>query len=194
MPSSCHSETAPSSWVVRCASFIRPHGSILDVAAGSGRNARWLAQQGWQVEAVDRDETALAGLHDVAGIRTRVADIENAPWPYQGQQFDGIVVCRYLHRPLLPLLADSLAPDGILIYETFMQGHEAYGRPSNPDFLLRPNELLEAFMPSLMPVAFEQGYDPALQAVMQRACMVGHPAFPAICEARERKLFGPVSN
>lgn len=157
---------------MRFASCIRPQGRVLDVAAGSGRNTRWLANRGWQVEAVDRDATALVGLNGSNGIATHVADIENADWPYRGQQFDGVVVCRYLHRPLFPLLVESLAPEGVLIYETFMQGHEAYGRPTNPDFLLRPNELLESFMPALTPVAFEQGFDAARQAVMQRVCMV----------------------
>jgi SAM-dependent methyltransferase len=168
---------------MRFAPLIKLQGRMLDVAAGSGRNACWLAQQGWRVEAVDRDESALAAIHDFAGINTRTADIENAAWPYHGQQFDGIVVCRYLHRPLYPLLTKSLAPDGILIYETFMQGHESYGRPKNPDFLLHPNELLEAFLPALTPVAFEQGFDPAQQAVMQRICLAGKAVSPLIFRA-----------
>ena len=165
---------------MRFSSRIKPQGRVLDLAAGSGRNARWLAEQGWQVEAVDRDQAALAGLHGLSRISTHVADIENGLWQYHGEKFDGIVVCRYLHRPLFPLLVESLAPEGVLIYETFMQGHEAYGRPTNPDFLLRPNELLHSFMPELMPVAFEQGYDAVSQAVVQRVCMVGKAGFPAI--------------
>jgi SAM-dependent methyltransferase len=168
---------------MRFAPLIKPQGRVLDVAAGSGRNTRWLVQQGWQVEAVDRDEAALASLREIAGITIRVADVENGIWPYQRQQFDGIVVCRYLHRPLFPLLMESLSPDGILIYETFMQGHEVYGRPTNPNFLLRPNELLEAFLPALTPVAFEQGFDPAQQAVTQRICLAGKAASPVICKA-----------
>ena len=194
MPSSRHSETQPSAWVARFAPYIRIQGRVLDVAAGTGRNARWLAAHGWQVEAVDRDAEALATMAGLDGINTRVADIENGDWPYAGRQFEGIVVCRYLHRLLFPLLVESLAPDGILIYETFMQGHEAYGRPSNPDFLLRPNELLQAFMPGLVPVAFEQGYDPALRAVVQRACLAGHEAFAAICTDQERNPLPQVSD
>lgn len=178
-----HTDTTPSTWVVRFAALIRPQGRVLDVAAGSGRNACWLAKQGWQVEAVDRDEGALLAMRGLAGITTRIADIENGAWPYAGQQFDGIVVCRYLHRPLFPLLMESLSPDGILIYETFMQGHEVYGRPTNPNFLLRRNELLEVFLPVLTPVAFEQGFDPAQQAVTQRICLAGKTASPVICKA-----------
>jgi len=170
MTTCSHSEIKPSAWLTRFAPLIKPHGRVLDVASGSGRNSRWLAAHGWQVEAVDKDAAALVLLQAIEGIHTQVADIENGPWPYPGEKFDGIVVCRYLHRPLLPVLADSLLPGGILIYETFMLGHEAYGRPTNPDFLLRPNELLTAFTPALTPVAFEQGFDPAQQAIVQRIC------------------------
>lgn len=163
----------PSAWMCKFAPLIKPSGRVLDLACGAGRNARWLAAQGYMVEALDRDIAALLLLQGVANITTREADLENAPWPYGVQQFDAIVVCRYLHRPLLPLLVDCLAPQGVLIYETFMQGHETYGRPQNSDFLLRPNELLEVFVPALTPAAFEQGLlqrQPA--AVMQRICAI----------------------
>ena len=148
---------APSDWLCRHAAQIRPGGEVLDVAAGSGRNARWLAQQGFIVEAVDRDGEALAVMRGIDGITLNTADLENAAWPYAERQFDAIVVCRYLHRPLFAALRESLKPGGILIYDTFMQGHEAFGRPSNPDFLLRENELKEVFGSGLAVLAFEQG-------------------------------------
>ncbi|HZV98407.1 MAG TPA: class I SAM-dependent methyltransferase [Methylophilaceae bacterium] len=176
-----HQEQTPSAWVCRHAGLIRPGGRVLDVAAGSGRNTCWLAGLGLQVEAVDRDEAALHSMLGIANIQTRVADLENSAWPYAGEKFDAIVVCRYLYRPLLPLLAQCLAPQGVLIYETFMLGHEAYGRPQNPDFLLKPNELLEVFMPVLKPVAFEQGLIREPQAaVIQRICAVENTAEPVI--------------
>jgi SAM-dependent methyltransferase len=168
-----HHDTEPSGWVRRFVPLAKAGGRVLDLASGSGRNARWLAAHGWQVEAVDRDASALAPLHGVANITTRVADLENEPWPYAGQQFDAIVVCRYLHRPLLPLLARSLTAQGVLIYETFMRGQEGFGRPTNPDFLLWPNELLISFGTELILLAFEQGIVQAPQpAVLQRICMV----------------------
>lgn len=173
------SSLEPSEWLRRHAPLIRPHGRVLDVAAGNGRNSRWLAAQGWQVEAVDIDASALAVMNDLPGITTRIADIEAGPWPFQGRKFDAVVVCRYLHRPLLPLLAASLEADDVLIYETFMQGQEACGRPKNPDFLLRPDELLEAFAGELVPHAFEQGFDTVQQAMVQRICALGGSAFPA---------------
>jgi len=130
---------------------------VLDLACGYGRHARWLIKQGYRVEAVDRDEQALAHLQGIPHLNAVAADLENDPWPFYGRRFDGIVVSRYLHRPLLPLLADCLRPQGVLIYETFMAGNERFGKPSNPDFLLKPNELLDVFARQLKIVAFEQG-------------------------------------
>lgn len=149
-------------------------GKVLDVAAGSGRNARWLAQQGYQVEAVDINAAALSSMHGVANIQTRQADLETGPWPYSKQQFDAIVVCRYLHRPLLKLLPASLKPGGILVYETFMQGQQAYGRPHNADFLLNDEELLHVYAAQLSVLAFEQGSFSSSPggpvAMLQRLC------------------------
>lgn len=150
-------EHLPSSWVCRFASLLPAGAAVLDLACGRGRHARFLAGRGCQVEAVDRDLSALTGLSAVTGVTIRQADLEAGVWPYAGRRFDGIVVANYLHRPLFPHLADALAEGGVLIYETFMLGNERFGRPSNPDFLLRPNELLEAFGARLHVVAFEQG-------------------------------------
>jgi SAM-dependent methyltransferase len=148
-----HSDLSPSPWVLRWASQIRPGGMVLDVAAGAGRHARLLASLGFEVDAVDRDATLFNDLP--SGIRLLQADIEGGPWPYAGRRFDGIVVTNYLHRPLLPLLVDSLEPGGMLIYETFARGNERFGKPSNPAFLLDPGELLEAVRGKLHVIAYE---------------------------------------
>lgn len=142
--------TPPSDWVRRWAALAPPGGDVLDVACGSGRHVRWLAAQGLRVTGVDRDAAALAPLHDVAEVV--VADIEAGPWPFAGRRFDLVVVTNYLWRPLLPAIVESVG--GLLVYETFMQGHA--GKPSNPQFLLAPGELLGAVAP-LEVVAFEQG-------------------------------------
>ena len=148
----------PSAWVQRFAPQIPKDGEILDLACGGGRHARWLAGDGWRVEAVDRDSAALAGLAGVAGVMVRVADLEHGAWPYAGRRFAGIVVTNYLHRPLLPLIEEALGEGGVLIYETFMVGNERFGRPSNPEFLLRSQELLEvARAAGLRVLAFEEG-------------------------------------
>jgi SAM-dependent methyltransferase len=144
---------------------------VLDLACGSGRHVRWLAGLGYLVEAVDRDAAALASLGDVPGIKVRQADIEADAWPFSGQLFDAVIVTRYLHRPLLPLLPQLLTAQGVLIYETFMVGQERFGRPSNPDFLLHPDELQQAFAPYLKIEAFEQGeFAEPEPAMLQRIC------------------------
>jgi SAM-dependent methyltransferase len=150
---------------------------VLDVACGNGRHARFLAARGHPVEAVDRDPACLAPLAGLPGISTRSADLEGGPWPYEGEQFAGIVVVNYLHRPLFPRLIAALAPGGAFIYETFAAGNERYGRPSNPDFLLTPGELLEVVRDRLEVIAYEalEVTDPR-PAVLQRICAVMRPA------------------
>ena len=152
---SCTAE--PSAWVRRFAPLIAPGGRVLDLACGNGRHARFLAAAGHPVEAVDRDAVRLATLADVPGIETRCADLEGGPWPYAAGQFAGIVVTNYLWRPLMPALMAALGKGGVLIYETFMIGNERLGKPSNPAFLLRKDELRFIVREHLDIVAFEQG-------------------------------------
>jgi SAM-dependent methyltransferase len=157
--------------VCRWAGYVPSAGRVLDVAAGSGRHARWFAARGHPVEAVDRDPDAMRALDGIAGIRTRVADIEAGGWPYADDTFSGVLVTNYLHRPLLPLLVAAVAPGGVLIYETFAAGNERFGRPSNPDFLLQPGELLEAVHGQLRVLAYEdlEVTEPK-RAMVQRIC------------------------
>ena len=167
----------PSAWLVRFAPLITSGGEVLDYACGSGRHARWLAQHGFRVEAVDRDGIALQLLQGLPKVRTREADLETSEWPYDGRQFDAVVVTHYLFRPRLSQLLDTLRPGGVLIYETFMLGNERFGKPSNPEFLLRPNELLERLSGDWTIVAFEQGeVQSPRPAAVQRVCAVrGQP-------------------
>ncbi len=168
-----HFQLAPSAWVCRFAPLIAPGGAVLDLACGQGRHARHLAGLGYSVEAVDRDRAALAALAGVAGITVHCADLEAAAWPYAVECFDGVVVSNYLYRPLIAGLLASLRPRGVLIYETFALGNEKLGRPSNPEFLLRPGELLQWVQNRLQVVAFEQGrVELPKPAVIQRICAV----------------------
>ena len=161
----------PSSWVRRFAPLIPADGLVLDLACGWGRHARLLSGLGHRVEAVDRDAEALAALAGIDGVTTRQADLEGGPWPYYNFAFDGIVVTNYLFRPLLPLLINTLGEGGVLIYETFMEGNDRFGKPSNPAFLLRPGELLEVVRRRLTVVAFEQGeVEHPRAAMIQRIC------------------------
>jgi SAM-dependent methyltransferase len=162
--------SAPSEWVVRCAPLIRAGGRVLDVACGTGRHARFLVRAGFQVEAVDRDVCALAFLPAVV---KRQADLESEPWPYSIGEFDGIVVTNYLYRPLFVHLFEALAEGGVLIYETFSEGNQFLGGPRNPDYLLRPGELLEQVKKRLEVYAYEElCVFQNKRAVVQRICAV----------------------
>ncbi|MGH6893666.1 MAG: class I SAM-dependent methyltransferase [Dongiaceae bacterium] len=160
MTTACDSRPVPdpSAWVQRHAGLLSAGAKILDLAAGSGRHARYFNDLGFRVTALDRD---ISGLQELVarGVEVLAADLEDgSPWPLGHRQFDGIVVTNYLHRPLFPRLAGALAPRGLLIYETFGHGNERFGKPSNPDFLLRPGELLEfAAEHGLQVLAYECG-------------------------------------
>jgi SAM-dependent methyltransferase len=173
---SSHEIQSPSAWVVRWAPLVRPGAAVLDLACGAGRHARHFAARGATVVAVDREAAALAALSAVTGILTRVVDLEGVAWPFAPASFDAVVVANYLHRPLLGPIQEALRPGGVLIYETFMAGNERFGRPSNPDFLLRPGELLEVVQGRLEVAAFEQGEVATPRpAVVQRICAVRAP-------------------
>ena len=135
------------------AGLIAPKADVLDVAAGGGRHSRFLADRGHKVTALDRDTSALAFLPDIEIVE---ADLEDgSPWPLPGRTFAAVVVTNYLHRPLFPELLAALAPGGVLLYETFMEGNERFGRPSNPAFLLKDGELLDLVRGHLSVTAYE---------------------------------------
>ncbi|WPB58191.1 class I SAM-dependent methyltransferase [Xylophilus sp. GOD-11R] len=178
-----HSDTAPSPWIVRWSHLV-PHGAtVLDLACGAGRHLRWFASRGATTLGIDRAPEAVATAQAFgAGL---LADVEGAPWPLPGRRFDAVVVTNYLHRPLLPTIVEAVAPGGVLIYETFAQGQEAVGRPSRPDFLLAPGELMHACA-GLHIVAYEDGWlDPPRRVqriVARRAPADAAPAAPSLAE------------
>ena len=136
----------PSDWITRWAHLIPDKSPVLDVACGRGRHMKWLQERGLSVVGIDRDQEALK-LASTWG-EVHQADIEHGQWPLLDEfgepiPFGAIVVTNYLWRPLFPTLLRSIAEGGILIYETFAQGNEEFGKPSRPDFLLQPAELLE---------------------------------------------------
>ena len=159
---------APSPWIVRHLALACAGGRALDLAAGGGRHTRVLLGRGFRVTALDVDTAGLADLAGAGGLDIVGADLEAGSWPLPGRQFDLIVVANYLYRPLFPAIRRSLTPGGVLLYETFAEGNERFGRPRNPDFLLRPGELLEAFR-DLQVVAYEHGIETTPRpAVRQR--------------------------
>ena len=163
----------PSPWVVKHLPLIQKGGRVLDLACGSGRHAIWIAQQDYKVDALDRDVQAVSGMLGMNSINIIVLDLEAGDGLQPDQQYDGIVVSRYLHRPLLAILPEMLNPGGVLIYETFMAGNERFGKPSNPEFLLHQNELLMLYSPMLSIYAFEQGEESKPKpSVMQHMCAI----------------------
>ncbi len=173
MPKSHSQLLTPAPWVEKHGNLPPRDGNILDIACGNGRHARFFAEMGYSITVVDRDVSNLIDPHNFEIVE---ADLENAPWPFPGRQFAGIVVVNYLHRPLLATLIDSLQPGGVLIYQTFAIGNEAYGGPKNPDFLLRENELLDVFGERLRVVEFWHGLiEGDHPAVIQQICAVNQP-------------------
>jgi SAM-dependent methyltransferase len=169
-----------SPWISRFGGLI-PAGTVLDLACGNGRHAVWLASLGLDVLAVDRNPALFAEI-EAAGIVTCQIDLETGPSDrlehlFQARQFSAVVVANYLHRPLFPLILESVAKQGVLLYETFAAGNAQFGKPSNPDFLLRPGELLALLAAdtanSWHVLAFEDGFvEQPKAAMVQRVCAI----------------------
>jgi len=174
MPDHHHGLEPASAWVRRFAGLVSPGGGVLDVACGTGRHARLFLDRGNPVVCVDRYNAGIVDLLGRADFEFVDADLEaGGAWPLGERQFAAVVVINYLHRPLFPSLIDALAPGGALIYETFAQGNERFGRPSNPNFLLRPGELLAAVEGRLQVVDYEHGeVSTPRRAVVQRIAAV----------------------
>lgn len=182
-----HGTESPSAWVQRWTHLVPPRGTVLDVACGAGRHLRWFAARGHAVTGVDRDPVAVQAARAAAGTGARVlqADIENGTWPFAGQRFDAVIVTNYLWRALLPTIVDSVADGGVLIYETFAAGNETVGKPSRPDFLLQPGELLQASA-GLQVVAYENGFLDSPERFVQRIAAVRKPPAGGALPLRHR--------
>jgi SAM-dependent methyltransferase len=179
-----HGTGSPSPWLERWATLLPATGTALDLACGAGRHLRWLADRGLRPTGIDRDAAALAACGDVAGAELIAADVENGAWPCPGRAFDVVVVTNYLWRPLWPAILASLAPGGVLLYETFADGNQTVGKPSRPDFLLQPGELLR-HCAGLTVVGYEHGFLDAPPRFVQRVAAVrpaaagdAHPRHP----------------
>ena len=148
---------------------------MLDVACGPGRHTRLFLERGHRVVAIDRDLSGIADLAEHPRLERVEADLEEGgPFPLSGRSFAAVVVANYLHRPLLPSLVDAVDATGVFVYETFSVGNERFGRPRNPDFLLRPGELLDAVRGRLRVIAYEDVVvDRPSPAAIQRVCAVG---------------------
>lgn len=180
-----HGQEVPSAWVQRWSHLVPVGGTVLDLACGHGRHMKWFAGHGHPVTGVDRSPEAIAALE--AWGEAIVADVESGPWPLlqagQVRQFDAVVVTNYLWRALFPRIIQSLVPGGVLIYETFAIGNETVGKPSRPDFLLQPGELLRAFA-ELRVVAYEDGFMAQPERFVQRIAAVRASGAPTTLPVR----------
>ena len=163
----------PSGWVTRWTHLIPAGARVLDIACGQGRHMKYLGEQGYHCVGIDRSAQALDCARKYGSVCQ--ADIENGPWPLtvtgQPETFDAVIVTNYLWRPLFPTLLASLAPSGVLLYETFAQGNETVGKPSRPDFLLKQAELLQ-WCQGLRVIAFEDGFLPQPERFVQRIAAI----------------------
>lgn len=178
-----HVDEAPSPWVVRFAPLVSAGAHVLDVACGSGRHTRLFVERECRVTAVDRAPALDRALASHRAVTVVTADLERGHCPLGRERFDAIIVTNYLHRPLFPSLVSALAPGGLLLYETFAAGNAVFGKPSNPDFLLLPRELLTSLATELRVIAFEDGYIATprramVQRLAARAAAAGAPLDP----------------
>ena len=160
-----------AAWIGRFAPLVPAGAAVLDLACGAGRHARLFLERGHPVTAVDIDVSGLDDLRGHPQLEIVQADLENAPWPLPGRRFGAVIVTNYLWRPLFEHVLEAIEAGGVLLYDTFARGNEAYGRPTNPEFLLQPGELIEVVRVRLQIVAYEHGYvDRPRPAVKQRLC------------------------
>ncbi len=173
MQDKLHGAQPPSLWIQKWAHLVSPQGTVLDMACGAGRHMQFFAERGHAVTGVDRSPEAIEAARPWG--HALMADIENGPWPFPDLTFDAVVVTHYLWRALLPSLLASLAPGGVLLYETFAAGNETVGKPTRADFLLQPGELLRVCQ-GLRVVAYEDGYLDGPARFIQRIAAVRETA------------------
>jgi SAM-dependent methyltransferase len=164
----------PSAWVIRWAPLAPEGAPVLDLACGSGRHGRLFLDRGHPTVFLDRDLRAVEDLRETSGARLVEADLETGgPFPLAGERFGAVVVTCYLHRPILPDLVSAIMPGGVLIYETFARGNEAYGHPAREAYLLEEGELLRAVKGRLSVRAYEHGFDAEPKpGIRQRICAI----------------------
>lgn len=124
-----------------------PRGKALDIACGEGRNALFLEKNGYDVDAIDISSVAIERGAKEAEEEVRInfiqADLEGYQIPIE--TYDLIINFNYLQRSLVPAIKRGLKKGGVVVFETYTLEQQAIGHPKNPEFLLKPNELLRLF-------------------------------------------------
>lgn len=147
-----------SNWVKYCLEALPcKKGYVLDLACGKGRHSMFLSSLGYNVLSVDIDENKLNCFSGKL-IKKKVIDVENINnWPLEKKPFDAIIVTNFLNRKIFPSIVRSIKKGGHLIYETFSEGHQKIGKPSNPKYILKPRELIR-LSSKMQLVAYENIY------------------------------------
>ena len=153
----CEFNQPISTWVTYCTNLINKKSKILDVACGSGRHAKFLIQKGHFVTGIDINPKFELNADDQKNNKIIKYDLENNVWPFETDSFDCILVTNYLHRALFPFFIKSVKQNGFIIYETFSLGNEKFGKPSNPDYLLDNNELLNLLKHEMRIISYQDG-------------------------------------
>jgi tellurite methyltransferase len=138
----------PSEFLVENIHLL-PKGKALDIAMGGGRNSVYLAQKGFDVEGIDNSQDAIKMANELAhekgvSITTRLVDLEKDTY-IKELAYDSIICFNYLQRSLFPFIRNGLRKNGVIVYETYIVDQAQFGRPKNPDHLLKHNELLVLF-------------------------------------------------
>ncbi len=163
---------SPEPWVIQFSSLI-PQGKILDLACGRGRHGRYFLNLGYSVTFIDKDLSGVVDLESHPSATLVEYDLENnTPFPFEAGEFSGVIITNYLHRPLFPDLLKALNLGAVLIYKTFSQGNEQFGKPSNPDFLLQQDELLRVFGQELKVIDFVQQKEANPDRMTQAICAI----------------------
>ena len=167
-----------SNWVLENYNFIKKKGLILDLACGSGRHGRFLLEKGFNVVFLDQDTSQLDWVPEAFRSQVIKHDLETGTsWDFLPCSFDAVVVTNYLYRPIFPDLLSIIDEGGVLIYETFSKGNEIYGKPTNSNYLLEPEELIDLVRPSMRLISFKEGYSSeGKESITQKIVAVKRPA------------------
>lgn len=146
-----HGEDSPSAFLdeILCSkSWTIQPGRALDIATGKGRNALFLAERGYRVDAMDISPVALEAARKIAeqkglDVNFIEADLDRAD--LTGSAYDLVVNFNFLERALIPKIKSALKPGGHVVFETYLIDQRELGHPRSPAYLLGHNELLELF-------------------------------------------------
>ena len=173
-----HLKQLPSRWIINCVEAVTNNKElqILDFASGNGRHSKSLANNKRKITAVDKDDVKLSTYKNYKSIKTICFDLESEQsWPLKREYYDIVIVTNYLYRPKIKKIGDLVKENGYLFYETFARGNERYGKPSNPNFLLKNRELIKVFQKNFKILYYFNGQEFSNKKIIQRCAIKKTP-------------------